>query len=159
MSSSDCREYITQSNVDSLLIVSLANLTLEVSSQRSLFTQVLDVASVWEQRSSFASGNIVITSQLGETPLVGHNNLLSAWKLVLCTAQGLVDNGTVVVAGADGDHDLLDVDTGHGSSWFSVRTSHASLQSIGTSTTQHLVDSDDVEGMDADTHVEGVLSG
>lgn len=54
--------------------------------------------------------------------------------------------------------DLTNVDTGNSSVGLSPSTTHTSLQSIGTGTRQHLVDTDDVEGVGANTQVERVLS-
>ncbi len=63
------------------------------------------------------------------------------------------------VTSSDGQDDLTDVDTGNGSVWLSPSTSHTSLQSIGTSARQHLVDTDNVVWVSADTEMEGFLSG
>ena len=54
---------------------------------------------------------------------------------------------------------MTNVYTGDGSVWFSPSTTHTGLQPIGTSARQHLVDTDDVEWVDTDTHVESILSG
>lgn len=51
------------------------------------------------------------------------------------------------------------VDTGDGAVRLTPSTSHTLLQPIRTSTGQHLVDPDNVEGVDPDTHVEGLLTG
>ena len=62
------------------------------------------------------------------------------------------------VTGADAQDDLADVDTGDSAVGLAPGTTHASLQSIGTSTRQHLVDADDVEGVRADAEMEAFLS-
>ena len=54
--------------------------------------------------------------------------------------------------------DLADVDTGDKAVGLAEGTTHTSLKSIGTGARQHLVDTDDVEGVDTDTHVERVLA-
>lgn len=54
---------------------------------------------------------------------------------------------------------MANVDTGNTSIWLSPSTTHSSLQSIGTGTGQHLVDTDNVEGVDTDTEMERFLSG
>lgn len=51
------------------------------------------------------------------------------------------------------------VDTGDGAVRLTPSTSHTLLQPIRTGTRQHLVDPDNVEGVDPDTHVEGLLTG
>jgi hypothetical protein len=63
------------------------------------------------------------------------------------------------VTGADGENDLTDVDTGDGTVWLTPGTTHTSLQSIGTSARQHLVDTDNVVWVGTDTKVETFLTG
>lgn len=67
--------------------------------------------------------------------------------------------GLTGVTSSDRQDDLADVDTGNSSVGLSPRTTHSSLQSIGTGARQHLVDTDDVVGVSANTHVETFLSG
>ena len=54
--------------------------------------------------------------------------------------------------------DLADVDTGDKAVGLAEGTTHTGLKSIGTSARQHLVDTDDVVGVDADTEMERFLS-
>lgn len=63
------------------------------------------------------------------------------------------------VTSADAHDNLTNVDTGDSAVGLAPGTTHAGLQSIGTSARQHLVDTDDVEGVSADTQVETFLSG
>lgn len=63
------------------------------------------------------------------------------------------------VTGSDGHEDLTDVDTGNETVGLSESTTHTGLQPIGTSARQHLVDTDDVVGVDTDTEMETFLSG
>jgi hypothetical protein len=63
------------------------------------------------------------------------------------------------VTGADTHEDLTNVDTGNNAVRLAESTSHTGLQSIGTSTRQHLVDTDNVEGVGSDPEVETFLSG
>ena len=79
--------------------------------------------------------------------------------LVLATPQSLEGGGAVRVTGSDGHEDLTDVDTGNEAVGLSEGTTHSGLQSIGTSARQHLVDTDDVVGVDTDTEMETFLSG
>ena len=55
--------------------------------------------------------------------------------------------------------DLTNVDTGNSSVGLTPSTTHSGLQSIGTGARQHLVDSDDMVGVGADTEMETFLSG
>jgi hypothetical protein len=79
--------------------------------------------------------------------------------LVLATPQSLKSNGAVGVPRPDGHKDLANVDTGDKTVGLAESTTHTRLQSIGTSARQHLVDTDDVVGVDTDTEMEGFLSG
>ena len=54
---------------------------------------------------------------------------------------------------------MTNVDTGNGSVGLTPSTTHSSLQSIGTGARQHLVDTDDVVWVSADTEMETFLSG
>ena len=62
------------------------------------------------------------------------------------------------VSGADGEKDLTDVDTSDSAVWLAPCTSHSSLQSIGTSARQHLVDSDDMVGVGSNSEMETFLA-
>lgn len=63
-----------------------------------------------------------------------------------------------VVLRTDGQKDLANVDTGNGAVRLAEGTTHTGLKTIGTSARQHLVDTDDVVGVGADTKVEGFLA-
>ncbi len=63
------------------------------------------------------------------------------------------------VTGSDGHENLTDVDTGNKTVGLAESTTHSGLQPIGTSARQHLVDTDDVVGVDTDAEVETFLSG
>ena len=62
------------------------------------------------------------------------------------------------VTSANAHDDLANVDTGNSAVGLAKGTTHTSLQSIGTGARQHLVDTDDVEGVGADTQVETLLA-
>jgi hypothetical protein len=65
----------------------------------------------------------------------------------------------VGVPGTDRHEDLTDVHTGDKTVGLSESTTHTGLQPIGTSARQHLVDTDDMVGVDTDTEMETFLSG
>jgi hypothetical protein len=54
---------------------------------------------------------------------------------------------------------LANVDTSNSSIGLAPSTTHSCLQSIGTSARQHLVDTDDMVWVGADTEMETFLSG
>jgi hypothetical protein len=62
------------------------------------------------------------------------------------------------ITSSDTQDDLTNVDTGDSSVWLSPSTTHSSLQSIGTSARQHLVDTDDMVWVGTDTEMETFLS-
>lgn len=66
--------------------------------------------------------------------------------------------GRTGVTSPDGHDDLTNVDTGNSAVGLTPGTTHTSLQSIGTSARQHLVDTDDVVRVDTDTEMERLLS-
>jgi hypothetical protein len=60
----------------------------------------------------------------------------------------------VSISGSDGEKDLANVDTSDSAVWLAPRASHTSLQSIGTSARQHLVDSDNMVWVGSDSEME-----
>lgn len=54
--------------------------------------------------------------------------------------------------------DLANVDACDSAVGLPPGATHAGLQTIGTSAGKHLVDAEDVEGVDADAEMEGVLA-
>jgi hypothetical protein len=116
------------------------------------------VATVVSDLAGSTSLNKFFASQLGETPVAGDNDLLLTRELVLAASESLNNNSLVAVLGADREDDLSNVDTGNETVGLTESTTHTSLKSISTSARQHLVDTSDMEGVDTDTHVEGVLT-
>jgi hypothetical protein len=72
--------------------------------------------------------------------------------------DGIGELQLTVITSSDTQDDLTDVDTGNSSVGLTPGTTHSSLQSIGTGTRQHLVDTDDVVWVGADTKMETFLS-
>ncbi|RUP48983.1 hypothetical protein BC936DRAFT_143523 [Jimgerdemannia flammicorona] len=73
-------------------------------------------------------------------------------------AEGLNDDSLVGVLGMDRENDLSNVDMCNSTLGLAKSPMHTSLQPISASTGQHLIDTDDVEGMHANTHVEEILA-
>lgn len=78
------------------------------------------------------------------------------WTVVRDRGAGLELTG---VTGPDRHDDLADVDTGNLADGLTESTTHTGLQSIGTSARQHLVDTDDVEGVGTHPEMETFLTG
>ena len=64
-----------------------------------------------------------------------------------------------VVTGPHGEQNLADVHASNSSIGLAPGTTHSSLQSIGTGTRQHLVDTDDVVRVGADAEMETFFAG
>jgi hypothetical protein len=79
--------------------------------------------------------------------------------LVLRSSKSLESVGTIGIPRSQGQDDLANVHTGNQTVGLAESTTHAGLQSIGTSARQHLVDTDDVVRVGADTEMETFLSG
>ena len=119
----------------------------------------LDVGTVLQHLLLLLELQVVLLVDIGEAPLLGDDDLLTTGELVTGTAESLDDNGGVGVFCPDGEDDLTDVYTGDGAVGLAPCTTHTGLQPISTGTGQHLVDADDMEGVGADTKVEGVFAG
>jgi len=118
---------------------------------------VLGAGSVVEQAASFPHLLVVGTVELGESPLLGDVNLLTAGELELGSPEGLDDGIPVLVVGPDRHQWLSDVDTGDCSLGLAESSPHSSLQTISACARQHFVDAENVEGMDTDLDVELIL--
>ena len=112
------------------LFLSQSLLSVKVRRERAFGGEVLDVASIWLKHTSGTLLNIFLSGKLGESPLVGDDNLLTPSKLVLASTEGLNNNGLVGVLCANRNEDLTNVDTGRSSLGFSPGTSHSLLESF-----------------------------
>lgn len=124
-----------------------------------MVAEELNVSTVDLDTAGSLALEIVLAAERSETPVLGDDDLLSAGELVLGSSESLKSQSTVRVTSADAHDDLTNVDTGNSAVGLAPGTTHTSLQSIGTSARQHLVDTDDVEGVGADTEVETLLTG
>jgi hypothetical protein len=130
----------------------------QVVDKVTLGLEVLNVSTVGQDLVVGLEGLVVGSVERSETPLLGDDDSLLTRELVSSSSQSFHDDGLVGVLASDGQDDLTDVDSGDLTVRLTPSTSHTLLQPIGTGTRQHLVDSDDVEGVGSDPQVEGVLS-
>ena len=72
---------------------------------------------------------VILTVNVGETPLAGDDDLLATGELVTGTTESLLDDGGVLVLGTDRKDDLANVDTGDGTVRLAPGTTHTSLES------------------------------
>jgi hypothetical protein len=101
---------------------------------------------------------VLLPVNVGEAPLLGDNDLLATRELVTSPTESLLDHQSVVVLATDGHDDLADVHASDSAIGLAPSTTHTGLQTIGTSAGQHLVDTDDVEGVDTDPQMVGILA-
>ena len=94
----------------------------------------------------------------GETVFTGDENLLAAGELELGTTEGLLSLGNEIGFSSDGDEDGSDIDTGSLTEGLSVSVTHTGLKSISTGAREHLVDADDVPGVNSDSDMEVILT-
>jgi hypothetical protein len=141
----------------SLLLESLGE-ALHVVLERTVVAEELDVSTVDLDAAGSLLLEVLLTTEGSEAPVLGDNDLLATGELVLRAAEGLEGEVLVGVTGTERHENLADVDTGDSAVGLTPGTTHTGLQSIGTSARQHLVDTDDVEGVSADAQVETLLS-
>jgi len=132
---------------------------LDVLLNLAVVSQELDIGAIDQDTALLLQLDIFVASQGGETPVLADNDLLATGELVHGSSESLDGGGAVGVASPDGQKDLADVDTGDTAVGLAPSTSHSRLQSIGTGARQHLVDTDDVEGVGADSEVETFFTG
>ena len=73
---------------------------------------------------------VILTINVGETPLAGDDDLLAAREFVPCAAEGLLDNCRVLVLATDREDDLANVDTGDSTVWLAPSTTHTGLKAV-----------------------------
>ncbi len=57
--------------------------------------QELNVGTIDENLSGLLLIHVLLTAEWGETPVLGDDDLLASWELVLGAAEGLERNGAV----------------------------------------------------------------
>jgi len=124
----------------------------------TILGEVLHAHTVWDQASLAAQFLKPLAGELGETPVLRGEDLLSTRELELGPAESLDGRSLVAVLGADGHDGLTDANASHGALWLAKGSSHSRLEPISSGTRQHLVDAHDVEGMQAYPDVEGILA-
>jgi len=118
----------------------------------------LHVGAVRDQLALHLELVVVGLGVLSEAVLSADSHLLSARELEHRPSESLLGVLHVLMSGSDGNNDISDGDSSGLSVGLAPSASHALLESIGASTGKHLVDSDDVPGVDSGPHVEALLS-
>lgn len=141
-----------------LMLLDGSSLLTERIVQVAAIVVDLQVASILAYGSRGSKFWIGFAADLRETPFLGNNDLLATRELVSSTSESLNDDRLVGVLCSNREQDLTNVDTGDGAVGLAPSATHTSLESIGSSAGQHLVDTDDVEWMNTDTKMERVLA-
>jgi len=119
---------------------------------------ILDADTVGGQVERLAHVVVDFAGPASETPFARHEQLLTARELEFGSPEGLDDVGLMLVFATHAHHRLANVHASHQSLGLAESSSHSGLKPIGSGARQHFVDADDVEGMDAETHVESILA-
>jgi len=126
--------------------------------KRTVISDIFGVSSSGDEFLDLSPFFVCGLGEFGESPVARRIDLLPAGELHLGSSESLDSGSLMLVLAPEGDQTLSDVDTSDGTLGFSECTSHTSLEPISTSTRQHLVDSQDVEGMFSDSDVEAILA-
>jgi len=132
--------------------------TIHPGLEGSVVGVVLDADAVGGQVKRLAHVIVDFARPASETPFGRHEQLLTARELEFGSSESLDDVGLVLVLATHADHRLTNVHASHQSLGLAESSSHSGLEPIGSGAGQHFVDADDVERMDAKTHVESVLA-
>lgn len=126
--------------------------------QRSLGCKDLDADTVTNDLVGLEESLEIRVDNFGESELSGDEDGLSAGELELRATESLPGKGNKLGLGTDGDQDGSDVHTGGLEEGLSVSVTHTGLESISTGAGEHLVDADDVPGVNSDTDMEAFLT-
>merc|ERR1719319_2138240 len=120
--------------------------------------KVLNADAVGDETTFVAHLLINVAVPLGESPPLGHVDLLASRELELGATESL-DGFVLVFVGCSAGHEgLTNADTGYESLGLAESSSHSSLKPISSSARQHFVDSVDVVRVDSDPDVELILA-
>jgi len=133
-------------------------LVLQVLLKRTLGPDELHIGTILQHLLVRLELQVIRLVDVSETPLLRNNDLLAAGELVPSTAKSFHDDGGVGVLASNGQDDLSNIDSCNGTIGFAPGATHTSLESISSSTAQHLVNPNDMEGVHTDTEMERILS-
>ena len=129
-----------------------------LEAQRTVGLDGLDVAAVSNDLAGVQQVHELVAHVLGEAPALRDDDLLVARELGASSSEGLDGGLLEVVGGSDGVDDVATGDTRAQAVRLAVGTTHTGLETIRTGAGKHLVDTQDVERVSSDSHVEGVLA-
>jgi len=138
------------------LVLDLGNAGL---GELSVSVAELDTDSIGNESSLLTVLLVLSLGELGESPVLGHGDLLASGVLELGTTESLLSNRLELGGGTDGHDHLSNLHTSANSLRLAKSSSHTSLETIGSGAGQHLVDAENVEGVETHAEMESVLTG
>lgn len=133
--------------------------SLHVLLNVALISQELHVGTINLNTPLLSEADVLLPSEWGEAPVLADDDLLATREFVHGAAESFDRGGTVGITGANTEEDLANIDTSDNAVRLTESTTHTGLESIGSSTRQHLVDTDDVIRVGADAEVETFFTG
>jgi len=130
----------------------------EVLLEVAAWADELDVGTILDDQLLFFELEVIFLVHVREAPLLRDNNLLATRELVSRTSKGFNNDRSVRLPRSNRKNDLANVNAGYSAIGLAPCTTHTSLQPISTGATQHLVNADDMEGVDANAKVERILA-
>ena len=92
----------------------------------------------------------LFSSELSEPPLSTNKDLLSSWELSACLFESQLSNMDIFSLNSNRNKRITNSNSTYFAITFAPSSSHSLLKSISTSTTQHLIDSDNMPRMYSD---------
>jgi len=124
-----------------------------------MVAEELHVRTVGFEVAVVALSNVLFATQRREAPVLGDDDLLATGEFVLGAAECFDGGGAMIVPGSHTEDDLANVYTSNLAVGLAKSTTHTGLESIGSGARQHLVDTDDVIRVDADSEMETFFAG
>jgi len=100
----------------------------------SVVGEELNVSAINLDTALLSEFHILVPTKRSESPVLGHDDLLSTWELVLRASKSLDCGRSVSITGSDGQENLANVDAGDFADWLAEGAAHAGLQSISSGT-------------------------
>jgi len=128
------------------------------SLERATGGECLHADTVSHELSGPSELDEVRVDVLGESVLSGDEDHLTSSELELGSSESFLGSWDVLWGGSDGDQDGSDVDTGALTVGLTESVTHTGLKSISTGAGEHLVDADNVPGVNSDADMETFLT-
>ena len=96
-----------------------------------MIVDLATVSTAIDQLTSITKGLVLITSEIGESPLAGDDNALTTGELVLGAAESLLHVITIGILGANRHDRLTDLHTSDSADGLAISTTHTGSQTTG----------------------------